>query len=91
MTYEAFSDLIQDINRRQVLNGTIEGEDGQKLASFYQYWHNYLDATPAVLTVINKLLGGMAKALYMMTLSLEHVFNNLFKLFGLFGLSLIHI
>ncbi|GFG41315.1 pLS20_p028 family conjugation system transmembrane protein [Streptococcus canis] len=85
MTYEAFSDLIQDINRRQVLNGTIEGEDGQKLASFYQYWHNYLDATPAVLTVINKLLGGMAKALYMMTLSLEHVFNNLFKLFGLFG------
>ncbi|EPT35481.1 pLS20_p028 family conjugation system transmembrane protein [Streptococcus agalactiae] len=82
MTYETFSDLIRDIGK---LNGEITGEKGQKLASFYQYWHNYLDATPAVLTVINKLLGGMAKALYMMTLSLEHVFNNLFKLFGLFG------
>lgn len=82
MTYETFSDLIRDIGK---LNGEITGEKGQKLASFYQYWHNYLDATPAVLTVINKLLGEMAKALYMMTLSLEHVFNNLFKLFGLFG------
>lgn len=82
MTYETFSDLVRDIGS---LNNEIEGEKGQKLASFYQYWHNYLDATPAVLTVINKLLGGMAKALYMMTLSLENVFNNLFKLFGLFG------
>lgn len=82
MTYETFSDLVRDIGS---LNNEIEGEKGQKLASFYQYWHNYLDATPAVLTVINKLLGGIAKALYMMTLSLEHVFNNLFKLFGLFG------
>ncbi|MDI5900339.1 pLS20_p028 family conjugation system transmembrane protein [Streptococcus equi] len=82
MNYQTLSDLFEDIGN---LNGTIEGENGQKLASFYQYWYNYLDATPAVLTVINKLLGGMAKALYMMTLSLEHVFNNLFKLFGLFG------
>ncbi|WP_069989783.1 pLS20_p028 family conjugation system transmembrane protein [Streptococcus agalactiae] len=82
MTYETLSDLFEAIRD---MNGTIKGEDEQKLASFYQYWHNYLDATPAVLTVINKLLGGMAKALYMMTLSLEHVFNNLFKLFGLFG------
>ncbi|MCD3440895.1 pLS20_p028 family conjugation system transmembrane protein [Streptococcus equi] len=82
MTYETFSDLVRDIGS---LNNEIEGEKGQKLASFYQYWHNYLDAAPAVLTVINKLLGGIAKALYMMTLSLEHVFNNLFKLFGLFG------
>ncbi|WP_243092166.1 pLS20_p028 family conjugation system transmembrane protein [Streptococcus equi] len=82
MTYETFSDLVRDIGS---LNNEIEGEKGQKLASFYQYWHNYLDATPAVLMVINKLLGGIAKALYMMTISLEHVFNNLFKLFGLFG------
>lgn len=82
MTYETFSDLVRDIGS---LNNEIEGEKGQKLASFYQYWHNYLDATPAVLKVINKLLGGIAKVLYMMTLSLEHVFNNLFKLFGLFG------
>lgn len=86
MTYETFSDLIRDIGKLNgEITGEITGEKGQKLASFYQYWHNYLDATPAVLTVINKLLGGMAKALYMMTLSLEHVFNNLFKLFGLFG------
>lgn len=82
MNYETLSALFEAIRD---MNGTIKGEDEQKLASFYQYWHNYLDATPAVLTVINKLLGGIAKALYMMTLSLEHVFNNLFKLFGLFG------
>lgn len=82
MNYETLSALFEAIRD---MNGTIKGEDEQKLASFYQYWHNYLDATPAVLTVINKLLGGMVKALYMMTLSLEHVFNNLFKLFGLFG------
>ncbi|MFS5201040.1 hypothetical protein V2T39_07235 [Streptococcus agalactiae] len=82
MTYDTFSDLVRDIGS---LDNEIKGEKGEKLASFYQYWHNYLDATPAVLTVINKLLGEMAKALYMMTLSLEHVFNNLFKLFGLFG------
>lgn len=82
MTYETLSELFESIKD---MNGTIKGEEEQKLASFYQYWHNYLDATPAVLTVINKLLGGIAKALYMMTLSLEHVFNNLFKLFGLFG------
>lgn len=82
MTYDTFSDLVRDIGS---LDNEIKGKNGEKLASFYQYWHNYLDATPAVLTVINKLLGGIAKALYMMTLSLEHVFNNLFKLFGLFG------
>ncbi len=29
--------------------------------------------------------GGIAKALYAITVSLEHVFNNMFKLFGLFG------
>ncbi|MDG3142910.1 hypothetical protein MKL29_08835 [Streptococcus suis] len=82
MNYQTLSDLFEAIGD---MNGTIEGENGQKLASFYQYWHNYLDATPAVLTVINKILGSISKALYMMTLSLEHVFNNLFKLFGLFG------
>ncbi|GAY71851.1 hypothetical protein [Streptococcus canis] len=64
MTYETLSELFEAIRD---MNGTIKGEDEQKLASFYQYWHNYLDATPAVLTVINKLLGGIAKALYMMT------------------------
>ena len=29
--------------------------------------------------------GGIAKALYQIIVSLEHVFNNMFKLFGLFG------
>ena len=31
------------------------------------------------------LPGGIAKALYQINSSLEHVFNNMFKLFGLFG------
>ncbi|WP_425314811.1 pLS20_p028 family conjugation system transmembrane protein [Streptococcus pluranimalium] len=34
---------------------------------------------------LNSLWGTLAKGLYFITASLEHVFNNLFKLFGLFG------
>lgn len=55
------------------------------MASFYRYWSNYLDSTPAFLSFLAYIPGGIAKALYAITVSLEHVFNNMFKLFGLFG------
>nr|WP_255315704.1 hypothetical protein [Streptococcus agalactiae] len=55
------------------------------MASFYKYWSNYLDSTPAFLSFLAYIPGAIAKALYSITASLEHVFNNMFKLFGLFG------
>ncbi|HEM3647516.1 TPA: hypothetical protein U1C40_000094 [Streptococcus suis] len=55
------------------------------LVEFYKYWSNYLEPTPAYLAFMSSLWGYLAKGLYFITASLEHVFNNLFKLFGLFG------
>lgn len=66
-------------------DGTITGDNAEKMAQFYSYWNNYLEPTPAFLTYLMALPGGIAKALYQITVSLEHVFNNMFKLFGLFG------
>ena len=90
MRYDTYSDLVNalekgflDINGKT--NGNITGENAEKMASFYKYWSNYLDSTPAFLSFLSYIPGGIAKALYSITSSLEHVFNNMFKLFGLFG------
>lgn len=90
MRYDTYSDLVNalekgflDINGKT--NGNITGENAEKMASFYKYWSNYLDPTPAFLSFLSYIPGGIAKALYSITSSLEHVFNNMFKLFGLFG------
>lgn len=90
MTYDTYSDLVNalekgflDINGKT--NGNITGENAEKMASFYKYWSNYLDSTPAFLSFLAYIPGSIAKALYSITVSLEHVFNNMFKLFGLFG------
>lgn len=90
MTYDTYSDLVNalekgflDINGKT--NGNITGENAEKMASFYRYWSNYLEPTPAFLSFLAYIPGGIAKALYSITASLEHVFNNMFKLFGLFG------
>lgn len=90
MTYDTYSDLVNalekgflDINGKT--NGNITGENAEKMASFSRYWSNYLDSTPAFLSFLAYIPGGIAKALYAITVSLEHVFNNMFKLFGLFG------
>ena len=82
MNYQTFSDLMRDV---QKLDGDIVGDNSQKLAQFYSYWSNYLESTPAFLSFIAAVPGGIGKALYQITASLEHVFNNMFKLFGLFG------
>ncbi|MDE7488714.1 hypothetical protein LZ111_01080, partial [Streptococcus agalactiae] len=85
-----YSDLVNalekgflDVNGKT--NGNITGENAEKMASFYKYWSNYLDSTPAFLSFLAYIPGAIAKALYSITASLEHVFNNMFKLFGLFG------
>lgn len=67
------------------LDGDLSGEKAANLANFYSYWSNYLEPTPAFLSFLAHIPGGLAKALYQITASLEHVFNNMFKLFGLFG------
>ncbi|HGD3096429.1 TPA: pLS20_p028 family conjugation system transmembrane protein [Streptococcus agalactiae] len=90
MKYDTYSDLVNalekgflDVNGKT--NGNITGENAEKMASFYKYWSNYLDSTPAFLSFLACIPGAIAKALYSITASLEHVFNNMFKLFGLFG------
>ncbi|HGD0790379.1 TPA: pLS20_p028 family conjugation system transmembrane protein [Streptococcus agalactiae] len=82
MSYQTFSDLVNEVKN---MNGDITGENGEKVAQFYSYWSNYLDSTPAFLSFLAYIPGAIAKALYSITASLEHVFNNMFKLFGLFG------
>lgn len=83
MAYQTFSDMVKDVGGN--LDGTKTGEVGQKMANFYAYWSNYLEPTPAYLTYFMAIPGSIGKALYSITASLEHVFNNMFKLFGLFG------
>lgn len=90
MVYQTFSDLVNDLEAgfwdiNGSMNGNITGKNAEKVASFYKYWSNYLDSTPAFLSFLAYIPGGVAKAFYQITVSLEHVFNNMFKLFGLFG------
>lgn len=91
MIYQTFSDLVNDMPTSfwdldgSATDGNITGENARKMAQFYSYWGNYLEPTPAFLTYLMALPGGIAKALYQITVTLEHVFNNMFKLFGLFG------
>lgn len=81
-----FSDLVNEIDTGGSWpTGSINANDSPKFAEFYAYWGNYLEPTPAFLTYLMALPGGIAKALYQITATLEHVFNNMFKLFGLFG------
>ncbi len=86
LRYQTFSDLVSEIDTGgSWLTGKINANDSPKFAEFYAYWGNYLEPTPAFLTYLMAIPGGIAKALYQITATLEHVFNNMFKLFGLFG------
>ncbi|WP_019778694.1 pLS20_p028 family conjugation system transmembrane protein [Streptococcus sobrinus] len=82
MDYAKFSDLMNDVKS---LNGDIDGDNASKLSQFYHYWSQYLHPQSAFWAFIYILPGGIAKAMYQITAALEHVYNNLFKLFGLFG------
>ena len=86
LRYQTFSDLVNEIDTGgSWATGNINANDSPKFAEFYAYWGNYLEPTPAFLTYLMAIPGGIAKALYQITATLEHVFNNTFKLFGLFG------
>lgn len=86
LRYQTFSDLVNEIDTSgSWATGKINANDSPKFAEFYAYWGNYLEPTPAFLTYLMAIPGGIAKALYQITVTLEHAFNNMFKLFGLFG------
>ncbi|MGQ7479144.1 pLS20_p028 family conjugation system transmembrane protein [Streptococcus suis] len=87
MKYDTFSDLMNSFSSHKDLHNSIPVTDERSapLVEFYKYWSNYLEATPAYMALLSSLWGTLAKGLYFITASLEHVFNNLFKLFGLFG------
>ncbi|MGJ0021949.1 pLS20_p028 family conjugation system transmembrane protein [Streptococcus dysgalactiae] len=87
MKYDTFSDLMNSFSSHKDLHNAIPITDERSapLVEFYKYWSNYLEPTPAYMAFLNSLWGTLAKGLYFITASLEHVFNNLFKLFGLFG------
>lgn len=90
MKFNTYSDVARNLSKdlldlNGATNGNITGANAEKFADFYLYWGNYLEPTPAFLAYLMQLMGGIVKALYLICISLEHVFNNMFKLFGLFG------
>lgn len=85
MRYDTFSDLVNDMGGADFMNNDIVDENAAKLAEFYSYWGNYLEPASVFLSYLTYLPGSIAKVFYQITVSLEHVFNNMFKLFGLFG------
>lgn len=85
MRYNTFSDLVNDMGGADFMNNDIVDENAAKLAEFYSYWGNYLESASVFLSYLAYLPGSIAKVFYQITVSLEHVFNNMFKLFGLFG------
>lgn len=90
MEFNTYSDVVKSISKdfwdlNGATNGNITGDNAKKFAEFYLYWGNYLEPTPAFLAYLMQLMGGLVKALYLICISLEHVFNNMFKVFGLFG------
>lgn len=82
MDYQKFSDLTKAVSKT---DGDFTGDDAQKWSQFYHYWSQYLHPQGAFWAFIYVVPGGIAKAMYQITAALEHVYNNLFKLFGLFG------
>ncbi|WP_457785528.1 pLS20_p028 family conjugation system transmembrane protein, partial [Streptococcus uberis] len=90
MEFNTYSDVVKSIPKdfwdlNGATNGNITGDGAKKFSEFYLYWGNYLEPTPAFLAYLMQLVGGIVKALYLICVSLEHVFNNMFKAFGLFG------
>lgn len=86
MVYQTFSDLVKDVGGgNDALESDITGDKAKKLIQFFSYWSNYLEPASVVNAFLAGIGGSFMKGLYYIIASLEHVFNNMFKLFGLFG------
>ncbi len=82
--FTSFSDFMNSMGSSG-FNGNITDPIETKAALwFYNYWGNYLQPEPGILSFLWTILGWGVIALYNVTAALENVFNNLFKLFGLF-------
>ncbi len=82
--FTSFSDFMNSMGSSG-FNGNITDPIETKAALwFYNYWGNYLQPEPGILSFLWTVLGWGVIALYNITAALENVFNNLFKLFGLF-------
>lgn len=84
MDYKTFSDLMKEVGN---LNNDIGYEDSRTgpLLDFYRYWGNYLEPTSTFIAFMINFSEALVKTFYYIIFSLEKVFNNSFKLFGLFG------
>lgn len=80
--YATFSALKKAVGS---MNNDITGNPATSMVKFYRYWNHYLHPESAFMAALNDPLGAVAKACYSIVNSLEHVFNNMFKLVGLFG------
>lgn len=81
--FSSFSDLMKTVAD---FNGDITDPTKTKAALwFYNYWGTYLQPVPGFLSFLDLIGGWVVIVLYNFTSALENVFNNLFKLFGLFG------
>ena len=81
--FSSFSDLMKTIAD---FNGDVTDSTKTKAALwFYNYWGTYLQPVPGFLSFLDLIGGWVVIVLYNFTSALENVFNNLFKLFGLFG------
>ncbi len=81
--FSSFSELMKTVVD---FNGDITDPTKTKAALwFYNYWGTYLQPVPGFLSFLDLIGGWVVIVLYNFTSALENVFNNLFKLFGLFG------
>lgn len=85
--YESLSDLISKANnfKDDVSPDWPYNESPTiETAKFYEQWSNYLSSIPQTFAYFLNLPGWITKALYSISIALENVYNNLFKLFGFF-------
>lgn len=79
----------------KTMNGEFKGDktyidwkvgshDSQVIASFYEQWSVYLKPTQSLYLVFTVIPEYIAKFLYSFSVAIEEVFQNVFRLFGIF-------
>ena len=90
VTYESFTEMVSKANSPEPLNNKIgpgwvyNSHNSQVAAAFYEQWAVYLSPISQVFAWFFMIPGWFTKTFYSMTVALEHVYNNMFKLFGFF-------
>ncbi|KXT83149.1 pLS20_p028 family conjugation system transmembrane protein [Streptococcus panodentis] len=86
-TYSSLADLIskaKDFKDDVSPTWPYNESPTKETAAFYEQWSNYLSSIPQVFAYFLNLPGWITKSLYSISMALENVYNNLFKLFGFF-------